>query len=217
MAGSGIVGKFARIWSQIGVNQRISIFLVGFGSIAAVAGLVYWGGRPSYGLLYSGLSRKDAGAVVAQLESESIPYRLEDNGTTVLVAGEQVQKARAKLLTQGLPAGGDGFEILDKRSLGMTDFAERKTYLRAVQGELARTIGSIEGIEWARVHLTAPEPSVFLEKDRPTTASVLVNTRGGARLSPTQVASIAALVARSVEGLEPKNVTISPPATAPGR
>jgi len=209
MASTGIIQQFAAIWRQIGINQRLSIVLVGLGSIAAVAGMVYWGGRPNFGLLYSGLSRKDAAAVVAQLETEAIPYRLEDNGTTVLVSTEQIQKARGKLLTQGIPAGGDGFEILDKHVLGTTDFSERKTFLRAVQGELARTIGCIEGIEWARVHISAPEPSVFLEKDRPTTASVLVKTRGSARLNPTQVASIASLVARSVEGLEPKNVTIT--------
>ena len=205
----GPTRQIAAIWRQIGINQKLSILLVGVGSLAAVLALVYWGGRPSYALLYSGLSRKDAGAIVAQLDSESVPYRLEDNGTTVLVASDQVQKARAKMITQGLPSGGDGFEILDKRSLGMTDFGERKTYLRAVQGELARTIGAIEPIEWARVHISAGEPSVFLERDRPATASVLLKLRGGAALSSAQVGSIASFVARSVEGLEPDKVAIT--------
>jgi flagellar M-ring protein FliF len=201
--------QVASIWRQIGINQKLSILLVGVGSVVAVLCLVYWGGRPSYGLLYSRLSRKDAAAVVAQLDSDSIPYRLEDGGTTVLVRADQVQEARAKLVMQGLPSGGDGFEILDKRTLGMTDFAERKTYLRAVQGELARTISNIQPIEWARVHISAPEPSVFLDRDQPATASVLVKVRGGAKLSPTQVAAVASLVAGSVEGLEADKVTIT--------
>ena len=202
-------GQFASIWRQIDVNQKISILLVGLGSVAAVVGLVYWGGRPSYALLYSNLSRKDAAAVVAQLDTDSVPYRLEDGGTTVLVPTEQVQQARGKLVMQGVPAGGDGFEILDKGRLGMTNFAERKTYLRAVQGELARTISNVDVVEWARVHVSAPEPSVFLDRDLPASASVLIKARGGARLEPSQIASIAAFVARSVEGLDPKNITIT--------
>ena len=125
--------QFASIWGRIDINQKVSILLVGLGGAAAVVGLLVWSGRPNYGLLYSNLSRKDAAAVAAQLDSESIPYRLEDNGTAVLVPADRVQTARAKLLTQGIPAGGDGFEILDKSALGMTNFAERKTYLRAVQ------------------------------------------------------------------------------------
>jgi len=210
MAVSGSPARqLAALWRQIGINQKLSIVLVGAGSAAALLAMVYWGGRPSYGLLYSDLSRKDAAAVVAQLESESIPYRLEENGTAVLVPSDQVQKARAKLITQGVPAGGDGFEILDKRSLGMTDFGERKTYLRAVQGELARTISQIEPIEWARVHISAGEPSVFLDRDRPATASVLLKLRGGAPLTAAQVGAIASFVARSVEGLQPDKVTIT--------
>jgi len=201
--------QFLSIWRRVDVNHRIAIVLAGLGSAAAVAALVFWGSRPSYGLLYSDLSRKDAAAVVAQLESEGIAFRLADGGATVMVASDQVQRARAKLMMQGIPEGGDGFEILDKGSLGMTHFAERKTYLRAVQGELARTIGQVDAVEWARVHVTAPEPSVFVEDDRPSSASVLLKVRHGAQLSPTQVAAITSFVARSVEGLDPKNVTVT--------
>ena len=207
--------QLASIWQQIDVNQKISILLVALGSVAAVVGLVYWSGHPNYGLLYSNLSRKDAAAVVAQLDGDAIPYRLSDGGTTVLVPADRVQQARGKLLMQGIPAGGDGFEILDKGRLGMTNFAERKTYLRAVQGELARTISAVNAVEWARVHISAPEPSVFLDRDRPASASVLIKARGGARLEPGQIASIASLVARSVEGLEPKNITITDQFLAP--
>lgn len=197
------------IWRRVDINHRVAIALAGLGSIAAVVGLVLWGGRPSYGLLYSDLSRKDAAAVVAQLDSDGISYRLADGGTTVMVASDQVQRARARLMLQGVPEGGDGFEILDKGSLGMTHFAERKTYLRAVQGELGRTISHVDAIEWARVHVSAPEPSVFLDDDRPASASVLLKMHHGGQLSPTQVAAITAFVARSVEGLEPKNVTVT--------
>jgi len=210
MAGSGgPAQQVAAIWRQVGINQKISILLVGAGSAAAVLAMVFWGGRPSYGLLYSGLSRKDASAVVTQLEADSIPYRLDDNGATVLVPADQVQKARAALMQQGIPTGGDGFEILDKRTLGMTDFGERKTYLRALQGELARTISQIDSIEAARVHVSSPEPSVFLEQEQPATASVLLHLRNGATLSAAQAGAIGAFVAGSVEGLEPGQVTIT--------
>ncbi|MFW6162155.1 MAG: flagellar basal-body MS-ring/collar protein FliF, partial [Planctomycetota bacterium] len=197
------------IWRRVDVNHRVAIVLAGLGSLAAVVGLVAWGGRPTYSLLYSDLSRKDAAAVVAQLDSEGIPYRLADGGATVMVASDQVQQARARLMLQGVPEGGDGFEILDKGSVGMTHFAERKNYLRAVQGELGRTIGQINAIEWARVHISAPEPSVFLEEESQASASVLLKMRHGGQLSPTQVAAITAFVARSVEGLDPKHVTVT--------
>jgi len=201
--------QLAGIWRQLGLNQKVSIVLVGVGSAAALLAMVYWGGRPSYGLLYSGLSRKDAAAVIAQLDGDGIPYRLQDNGTTILVPTDRVQQARAALLQQGIPAGSEGFEILDKQTIGLTDFAERKTYLRALQGELARTISQMDLIEGARVHITLPEPSVFVEQDRPATASVLLQVRRGAKLSPSQVAAIASFVAGSVEGLEPQSVTIT--------
>ena len=201
--------QLAGIWRQLGLNQKVSIVLVGVGSAAALLAMVYWGGRPSYGLLYSGLSRKDAAAVIAQLDGDGIPYRLRDNGATILVPTDKVQQARAALLQQGIPSGGDGFEILDKRTIGLTDFAERKTYLRALQGELARTISQMDLIEAARVHITLPEPSVFVEQEKPATASVLLQVKAGARLSPSQVAAIASFVAGSVEGLEPENVTIT--------
>ena len=180
MAGlADVPEQFAAIWRRVDINHRIAIVLAGLGSVAAVAGLVVWSGRPSYGLLYSNLSRKDAAAVVGQLEGEGIAYRLDDGGTTVMVQSDQVAQARARLLMQGLPEGGDGFEILDKGSLGMTHFAERKTYLRAVQGELARTISSVDAIEWARVHVTAPEPSVFVGRDQPASASQKADRRSG--------------------------------------
>lgn len=210
MAGlSNAPEQFVRIWRQVDVNHRIAIVLAGLGSVAAVVGLVVWSGRPSYGLLFGDLSRKDAGAIVAQLDSEGIAHKLGDGGTAVLVEADKVQTTRAKLMSQGLPSGGDGFEILDKGSLGMTHFAERKTYLRAVQGELARTLEAVDAIEWARVHISAPEPSVFLDREQPASASVLLKTRGGAALEGGQIASITSFVARAVEGLEPKNVTLT--------
>jgi len=210
MAGlSSAPEQFVKIWRQIDINHRIAIVLAGVCSAAAVIALVVWSGQPSYRLLFGELSRKDAAAIVAQLDSEGIAYKLADGGTTVLVEADKVQMARAKMMAQNLPSGGDGFEILDKGSLGMTHFAERKTYLRAVQGELARTLEAVDSIEWARVHISAPEPSVFVDREQPASASVLLKTRGGATLEGGQIASITSFVARAVEGLTPKNVTLT--------
>ena len=151
MAGlRGTTEQVAAIWRKIGLNQKLSIVLVGLGSAAALTALCFWSSRPDYGLLYGNLSRKDAAAIITQLQADGVDYKTEDNETAVLVPAEQVHAVRASLLTQGLPAGGPGgeggFELLDESPIGMTDFRERKTYLRAAQCELARKISHVEAI-----------------------------------------------------------------------
>src|SRR5262249_55982815 len=131
------------------------------------------------------------------------------SGSTVLVPEEQLPKARLGLAVEGLPAkGGKGFDLLDHVSLGTPPFLQHVNYVRALQGELARTIMQVESVTSARVHIVRPEPSPSLRPQKPTTASVMLRLNPGASLHRRVSAGITALVARAVEGLTPENVTL---------
>ncbi len=189
--------------------RRVGMLLVLALAMAVILGVGYWASQPEYRVLFSGLAAEDAGAVTSKLQAQSIPYRLEASGTTLLVPAEQVAQARVLLAADDLPAkGGKGFELFDQAPLGMTPFNQHVNYLRALQAELARTIMQIEPIVQARVHLVRPDPSPFLRDQKPTTASVIVRLRNGASLNKNVVHGIVSLVARSVEGLTRENVAI---------
>lgn len=197
-------------WSSLSPAQRRIIPLVALGVLVAV---LFWAGSygrgPAYATLFAGLDPRDAAEVVAQLERDGTSYRLEQGGTKVLVPEKEVHRVRLALAAGGLPRGGVvGFEIVDQARLGTTDFDRRVNYMRALQGELTRTILQIDGVENARVHLALPEPSLFVEQQKPVTAAVMVKLRPLAELDRSQVRGITHLVSRSVEGLRAENVTI---------
>lgn len=197
-------------WRNLPVRTRLLV-TAGAALVAAVlaAVAVLESRGPRYVPLFSDLDTKDAADVVARLEDQKIPYRLADNGRTIDVPEPVVHRTRLDLASQGLPRSGVvGLEIMDKFNLGATDFDKRVQYLRAVQGELTRTIEQIEGVRAARVHLNVPEPSLFVRDKQPASASILLSLRPGTRLEPAQVRGIAHLVAGSVEGLKPDDVTI---------
>ena len=176
---------------------------VGFGT------LIFWNSRPDFQVLFSNLSSEDAGEMVQKLKEKKIPYELSYGGTAVLVPREQVYDLRLAMATEGLPKGGGvGFEVFDRTNLGTTDFVQKLNYQRALQGELTRTIKQFKEIEQARVHIVTPKDSLFVEEQKKPTASVLVKTRSGMTLGPSQVESIIHLVASAVEGLEPSSVTV---------
>ncbi len=164
---------------------------------------------PRYVPLFSELDPKDAADIVARLEEQKVPYRLSGGGRTVDVPEPMVHRTRLLLAQEGLPRNGVvGLEIMDKFNLGATEFDKRVQYLRAIQGELTRTILQIDGVEAARVHLNVPEPSLFVREQKPASAAILLRLRPGAQLEPGQVRGIMHLVAGSVEGLKPENVTV---------
>jgi flagellar M-ring protein FliF len=159
--------------------------------------------------LYANLTPADAGQVVEHLKAARVAYQVEDGGTRILVPAGAVHETRITLATAGLPQGGGvGFELFDRTHFGATDFVQKLNYQRALQGELARTIGQIREVLHARVHLALPQPSVFSDRDRPPTASVVLTLRPGARLAPEQVRGIVHLVSGSVEGLRADDVTV---------
>jgi flagellar M-ring protein FliF len=197
-----------------------------FGSLAAgqkavaIAGIIAlllatfmvfrWTTAPSYQPLFSNLAPEDASVIVDKLETSGVPYKLENAGATISVPSDQVYKTRIAMSGEGLPASSDsGYALLDDQSLSTSQFQEQTDFKRAMEGELAKTIGSITGVNAAVVHLAIPTKRVFASEQDPTTASVLVKTAAGRSLDDDQVQAIVNLVASSVDGLEPDRVTVA--------
>lgn len=181
--------------------------------VGCVAGIIFvsrWAHSPDYALLYSDLSAGDSAAVIQRLKEQKVAYELRGDGTTIAISPpEMVHELRLSLASEGVPKGGTvGLEIFDVSNLGATTFQEKVKFIRAIQGELERTISSMDVVQSARVAITQPEKTIFAKKGSDPTASVLLMLRPGAELSKKQVKGIANLVAGSVEGLAREHVTI---------
>lgn len=205
--------KFAQslldLWSQLGLNQRVSLIFAAVIVMGGMVALVLWTRRPDYQLLYARLGDKDSAAIIAHLQAQSIPHQISGGGSSVSVPADRVHKLRMDLAGKGLPSGdGVGFEIFDKGQFGLSDFVQRTNYLRALQGELARTISQLAGVRAARVMIVQPENRLLLTDNgiKPT-ASVFVDM-GGSRLETDQVNAIRHLVANAVQGLVPDQVAV---------
>jgi flagellar M-ring protein FliF len=188
----------ARIGAMAGVAAALTaFFLYVFGMIA----------EPPKAILFSGLEAREATSVIGKLEALNIPYEQKGDGGTILIPSDQVSKIRMQLAAEGLPSAGVGYEIFDKNdTFGTTAFVQNVNRLRALEGELARTIKSLDAIEQARVHLVIPDRQVFARDNQPPSASVVVKARS--RLSRGQVSAIQHLVAAAVAGLTANNVAL---------
>lgn len=197
------------LWKQLGLNQRVSLIVAAVAVLGGMAGVVLWSQRPDYQLLYARMGEKDAAAIISQLQTQNIPHEVTAGGTAVQVPSNMVHKIRMDLASKGLPSGdGVGFEIFDKGQFGLSDFVQRTNYLRAVQGELARTITQLHGVRTARVMIVQPENRLLLtDQGVKSTASVFVDV-GGGRLEIDQVNAIRHLVANAVQGLAPDQVAV---------
>jgi flagellar M-ring protein FliF len=164
--------------------------------------------QPTMAPLYSGLSLADSGAIVKELDTQGVTYELKQDGAQVLVPQEMVPRLRMKLAEKGVPAGGSvGYEIFDKSdALGTTSFVQNINHLRALEGELARSIGSLDRVSAARVHLVIPDRQLFSRERKDPTASIVLKLRG--QLEPQQVRAIQYLAAAAVEGLKPNRVSV---------
>ena len=171
--------------------------------------MIFMSGGTTYEPLYAGLEVSDQAAIFDYLKENNLPYRLDPKSNAILMPGGAIYETRLTLAQMGLPKGGTtGFEIFDDSNMGMSEFQQRIAYMRAIEGELARTIAQMQQVENARVSVVIPEQRLFLEQQKPSTASVLLRLRQGATIGPTQVKSIIHLVAHSVDGLEPDAVTV---------
>lgn len=186
--------------------------LVGTG-IAVVGFFIFLVTRLSTGsmsLLYADLDPADSGQIVTELESRQIPYQLKAGGTQVYVPADDVLRLRVSLAEQGLPGGGSmGYEIFDEsQGLGTTNFVQNVNLVRALEGELARTITSMRNVRGARVHLVLPRRELFSRERQNPSASVVLQLIGSQRLGKEQVLSIQHLIAAAVPQLEPQGVSI---------
>ncbi len=203
---TGLVPRLQTL-TQIPLPQKISLMVLIAVAIALGAGAWMWSSTPDYRVLHANLADREGGAVIAALQQMNIPYKFVEG--TLMVPSSQLHEARMRLAGQGLPRGGGaGFELMENQKLGASQFIEQINYQRALEGELARSIQSLGGVQGARVHLALARPSAFLREQPRTSASVLVNLHPGRSLDAMQVAAIAHLVSHSVPGLPARNVSI---------
>ncbi len=206
---SQITEQFSGIWKGTSFGQRLIFIVVILGFIAGLLAVTYWVRTPDYGLLYSDLGQREAAEVVTYLRDNNIDYKVKDNGSTVLVPSNKIYEARMNLAKDSLPRGEVGFELFDKVKFGMSDLAQKVNYRRAIQGELSKTISQLDGVEWAKVQIVVPEPSLFIESEKESTASVVIKMRKRNAINASILAGISHLVSSSVEGMRPENISIT--------
>jgi flagellar M-ring protein FliF len=164
---------------------------------------------PSYTTMLTGLDPAETGKITSALDASGVGYEIKNNGTALSVVKGQVAQARIALAEKGLPGKGQpGFELFDKQKLGASDFQQKVTYQRALEGQIASTIGQVQGVSGAQVSLVLPEDQLFSQDQTPATAAVLLSG-SSANLDPSAVRGIASLVSSSVKGLKPNNVSIT--------
>ncbi|MCC6850384.1 MAG: flagellar M-ring protein FliF [Deltaproteobacteria bacterium] len=206
---NGLLEQIKNFFLGLPPARRVTFVALTAGILVGTGALAWWVQQPQYRVLYGGLGGSDAAAVIEYLKTEKIPYRVSDSGGNIEVAAGRLYETRMALAGRGIPQGGGvGFEIFDKQTLGMTDFVQRLNYQRALQGELARSIAELDTVESARVHLAMPERSLFVSEERRPSASVVLKLRPGRTLASEQIAGVVHLVAASVEGLRPNDVTV---------
>jgi flagellar M-ring protein FliF len=204
-----LIQQLSQLWASLSGRQKASLVLAG----AAVGGALWsvqrWNVERDFKPLYVEMNQEEAGAVVNRLREMNIPYRINETGTAVLIPSARLAETRLQMATSGLPQHGRiGFELFDQTKFGATEFAEQVNYRRALEGELERSVLSLNQVEQARVHISLPKESVFLDYRQPAKASVVVKLRRAQKLEAEQVRGVAFLVASAVEGLSPEMVSV---------
>jgi flagellar M-ring protein FliF len=201
----GLGARLAALPSRSLLGLGVGVALL----LAVAVALTLQNAQGDYKVLFAGLSDKDGGAVLAQLSQMNVPYKHADGGNAILVPANQVHDVRLRLASAGLPKGAvGGFELMDNARFGMTQFQERLTFQRGLQGELERSIGSLAAVQSARVHLALPNQNGFFREQQKPSASVLLALHPGRTLDRAQVAGIVHLVASSVPELNHKAVSV---------
>ncbi|MCG2798516.1 MAG: flagellar M-ring protein FliF [Cellulomonas sp.] len=204
------VDKLSGAVKQFSLVQRV-FALIAVAAVLIIGFAVYsWATKPTLTPLFSGLSGTDASAVVDQLTADGVTYELADGGATVMVPTAAVYSERIKLAAAGLPSNSDGtgYSLLDNLSATSTEFQQQTTYQRAMEGELAKTINSMDGVESATVKLAIPEESVFSDEQTNPTASVFVREKAGTELTANQVQAIVHLVSAGIAGMTTSDVSV---------
>ena len=201
--------KLKQRTSSLGTLAQAALVLMIAVALVGCLALAWRMLAPDYQVLFSDLDTQDAAAIVAELERMKVAHRLQDDGRTVLVDREDVHRTRLKLMSKGVNLRGTvGFELFSDSDFGMTEFAQKINYQRAMQGELARTIMALEEVRAARVHLVIPDSGLLRRGDAHGKASVTITARPGKQLQAAQVLGIQRLVAAAVPQIEPAAVTV---------
>jgi flagellar M-ring protein FliF len=204
-----MLAHLKRLSSTLSPRQLVTLGVAFVAVVGVVAGSAYWINTPSYSLLATDMDAESAQSVVEKLKTAKVAYLLEDGGRTIRVASDRVDDMRLQISSQGLPSAGRiGFEIFDRTAFGTTEFLEHVNYRRALEGELARTIGTINDVQSARVHISMAKESLFASDAQQAKASVVLKLRDRKPLSASTVSGITGLVAASVESLRPESVVV---------
>jgi flagellar M-ring protein FliF len=205
-----VLQPLQRVWGGLNRGQQIGLGAV----VVTLIGLLFFvstvGRGADTAMAFSGLNQDDEAAIVQKLKDAKIPYELADGGTIRVPSG-QVQDARLATAGMGLsgkPATGSGFELFNQPTFGQTEFTQKVNYQRALENELARSIDQMDAVDSSRVHLVIPDQTLFTTQQQPTTASIMLKLKPGKHLDTAQARSISNLVAGSVQGLKPQNLTI---------
>jgi flagellar M-ring protein FliF len=205
----GVLGRLGAYVKGFTAAQR-TIAVIGIAALVlGGVALVSWLGKPSYAPLFTGLAAADASSITDQLTTDGVPYQLTDGGATILVPQDKVYGERLAAASNGLPSSNEGgYSLLDTMGVTSSEFQQDVTYKRAIEGELAKTISAMDGVQTASVQLAIPEKSVFVDEEKDPTASVFIATKNGAELGSDQVQAIVHLTSAAVEGMQPTDVSV---------
>ncbi len=201
--------QIKEFWQGLSQSKRWTLIAVTGLTLVAMLLIAFIGSRVTYAPLYTELETQDAAAIATKLKELNVPHRISPSGTTISVPEEQVHELRLELASAGLPRGGGvGFEIFDQSRLGATEFEQQINLRRALEGELSRSIGTIEGVQSARVHLVMPERRLFAAKSESASASVILKLRPGREFGRREVGGIVHLVTAAVPALGKDRVSV---------
>jgi flagellar M-ring protein FliF len=203
----GQIGEFIKNLAPI---KKVALFATSAAIMVGIAMLFIWAGTTTYVPLMSNLNPEDSANIIHILRDKHIPFKVDPTGKNITVPPEEMDQLRLELASMGMPQTSVvGYEVFDKQSLGTTSFVQKVNQKRALEGELTRTISAIKGVRRARVHLAMPQKSTFVEDQKKSTASVVLDLDPGIQLNEKQIYGIGNLVARAIEGMEVGEVVIT--------
>ena len=204
-----VLRNFSDFYGTLSPARRIGMILLGSFIIITLVSIITWAVQTRYATLYADLNKEDAKQLGVLLEEKKIPYQTSEDGKTIKIPEEMVNRFRMQIATMGVNFSGTvGYEVFDKQAFGTSNFVQRVNRQRALEGEITKSIRYIQGVKRARVHLTIPESSPFVSDKRPPSASVIVELDNGVSLTPAEIKGIGSLVSSSVEGMRSEHVVI---------
>jgi len=203
------LGAIFNIFNKLSLQQRMLLGGIFVFTIIILGFVIFIFNEPNYSTLYSNLAAEDASKAIEYLNSQKVPYKLENNGQNILVPADKLYEMRLGLASKGIPNSGIiGYELFDNNMMGMSEFMQKLNYKRALEGELSKTIMQQNGVQGARVQIVFPEKSIFKDEQKEPTASVVLKLNPGFQLTNQNINAISNLVAASIEGLKPNKVAI---------